>query len=145
MLLLRAGPGETSGQARTDKLAETVSNGRQEAGRTRKEVVGEDGRDWRERSWARDSPRGESRPTVLEGVSAYGAGTATRLAGTICGWKAKTSRLRASTRTFTQFTSLVPLAALSPKVCRRVKFSRRRPCASNSGLSRRKVWVSPCT
>ncbi len=39
-----------------------------------------------------------------------GAGTAVRLPGTICAWKAKTSRLLASTDTFSQFTSLLPFA-----------------------------------
>jgi hypothetical protein len=42
----------------------------------------------------------------------------------------KTSRLRASTTTFSQFTSLFPFAWLSPKVSTRVKFSSRRPAES---------------
>jgi len=46
-----------------------------------------------------------------------------RFPGTICGWYAKTSRLVASTRTFSKCTSLVPFAALSPNVSTRVKFS----------------------
>ena len=41
-------------------------------------------------------------------VCAQGAGTAVRLAGTTCGWKANTSRVDGSTRTFTQWTSLSP-------------------------------------
>jgi hypothetical protein len=40
--------------------------------------------------------------------SSYGAGTATRLRGTICGWNEKTSRLRGSTSTFNHCTSLLP-------------------------------------
>ena len=50
----------------------------------------------------------------------YGAGTATRLEGTICGWYEKTSRLRLSTSTFSHCTSLVPFAWLSPNVSTRV-------------------------
>ena len=46
-----------------------------------------------------------------------------RFPGTICDWYAKTSRLVASTRTFSRCTSLVPFAALSPNVSTRVKFS----------------------
>jgi len=63
-----------------------------------------------------------------------GASTAVRLGGTIWGWKPNTSRLDGSTSIFTQWSSLLPLAWLSPKVSRRVKFSRRRPCASSRGL-----------
>ena len=63
---------------------------------------------------------------------------ATTLPGTIWAWKANTSRLSGSTRAFTQWTSLRPVAALSPKVSTRVKFSRRLPAASSSGLSTRK-------
>src|SRR4051812_38868339 len=43
-----------------------------------------------------------------------------------------------SPRTFSQFTSLLPLAWLSPKVSTRVKFSRRLPVMSRNGLSMRK-------
>lgn len=57
----------------------------------------------------------------------YGAGTATRLPGTICGSYENTSRLRGLTNTLSQCTSLVPFAALLPKVSTRVKFSNRRP------------------
>jgi hypothetical protein len=53
-----------------------------------------------------------------------------RFAGTICGWHANTSQLAGSTSTFTQLTSLLPLAWLSPNVSTRVKFSMRRPRAS---------------
>jgi len=59
-------------------------------------------------------------------------------AGTTSGWNAKTSRLFGSTSTLSQFTSLVPIAALSPNVSTRVKFSTRLPLASLSGLSTRK-------
>ena len=82
-------------------------------------------------------------PRISVSIKTYGAGTATRLPGTICGWKEKTSRLRASTVTLSQFTSLLPLAWLSPKVSTRVKFSRRCPgsrgmaCRCGSSASRR--------
>ena len=61
-----------------------------------------------------------------------------RSAVTVCGWKAKTSRLCGSTSALTQWTSLLPFAWLSPKVSTRVKFSSRRPLASRNGLSMRK-------
>jgi hypothetical protein len=64
---------------------------------------------------------------------------AIRFAGTICAWKAKTSRLFGSTSALTQWTSLLPLPWLSPKVSTRVKFSTRRPDESWSGLSTREV------
>lgn len=56
---------------------------------------------------------------------AQGAGTATRLSGTIIAWYENTSRLCGLTVTLTQCTSLRPLAALSPNVSTRVKFSSR--------------------
>ena len=55
------------------------------------------------------------------------AGTATRFAGTICGWYANTSRLVGSTSTFSQCTSLLPFSWWSPNVSTRVKFSSRWP------------------
>src|SRR5262245_34143208 len=60
----------------------------------------------RERGADRDSP-----PSIDQG-----AGTAVRLPGTICGSYENTSRLRGSTVTLIQFTSLFPFAWLSPKV-----------------------------
>src|SRR5262249_41844926 len=83
-------------------------------------------------------PREGSGTGVRSADPFQGSGTAVRLPGTICGWKATTSRLRSSTSTFSQCTSLLPFWALSPNVSTRTKFSSRWPCASRKGLSTRK-------
>jgi hypothetical protein len=71
--------------------------------------------------------RTRSQPPNASEPSLHGLGTATRFAGTIWGWNEKTSRVRSSTNTFNHWTSLLPLAWLSPKVSTRMKFSRRLP------------------
>jgi hypothetical protein len=82
----------------------------------------ETGADARWRWPAEDREAGRLSPPAR-----YGAGTAVRFAGTICGWNANTSRVRPSINTFTHCTSLLPFAALSPNVSTRVKFPSRRP------------------